>query len=78
MIQNSTNHIATLPPENIGYIEIPVKKEKLKYYQVHGINCLVHNVAQTFHPEITGTKPQTNFAVHRRGRLHSTIFITPS
>ena len=52
-IQNSTNHVATLPTGNIGYIEVPITNEKPKYYQVQDINFLVNNVAHTYHPELT-------------------------
>ena len=47
IIQNSTNHIATLPTGHIGYIEVPITNEKPKYYQVNDINTLIHNV--TYH-----------------------------
>ena len=30
IIQNSTNHIATLPTGHIGYIEVPITNEKPK------------------------------------------------
>ena len=30
LIQNSTNHIATLPTGHIGYIEVPISNEKPK------------------------------------------------
>ena len=42
IIQNSTNHIATLPTGHIGYIEVPITNEKPKYYQVNDINTLTH------------------------------------
>ena len=48
IIQNSTNHIATLPKGHIGYIEVPITNEKPKYYQVNVINSLVLNLAHTF------------------------------
>ena len=53
IIQNSTNHIATLPTGNIGYIEDPITNEKRKHYRVNDINTLIHNVTHTYHPEIT-------------------------
>ena len=52
IIQNSTNHVATLPTGNIGYIEVPIRNEKPKFYQVHDINSLVNRVAHTYHSEI--------------------------
>ena len=63
IIQNSTNHVATLPTGHIGYIEVPITNEKPKYYQVNDINTLIHNVAYTYHPEITEQIPQTNYPV---------------
>ena len=62
IIQNSTNHIATLPTGHIGYIEVPITNEKPKYYQVNDINTLVHNVAHTYHPDITEIIPRTNYS----------------
>ena len=62
IIQNSTSHIATLPPGNIGYIEVPITNETPKHYQVHDIISSVHNVAQASHPEIAEPIPQTNYA----------------
>ena len=57
IIQNSSNHIATLPTGHIGYIEVPITNEKPKYYQVNDINNLIHNVTHTYHPEITELVP---------------------
>ena len=62
IIQNSTNHIATLPTGHIGYIEVPITNEKPKYYQVNDINTLIHNVTHTYHPEITEIIPPTNYS----------------
>ena len=62
IIQNSTSHIATLPPGNIGYIVVPITNETPKQYQVHDIISSVHNVAQASHPEIAEVIPQTNYA----------------
>ena len=53
IIPNSTNHVATLPTEQIGYIEVPITNEKPKYYRVNDINTLIHNGTHTYHPEIT-------------------------
>ena len=53
IIQNSTNHIATLPKGQIGYIEVPITNEQPKYYQINHLNTLVPNVAHTYHPDIT-------------------------
>ena len=53
IIQNSTNHVATLSTENIGYIEVSITNKKPKHCQVHEINSLVHIVAHTNHPEAT-------------------------
>ena len=61
IIQNSTNHIATLPKGHIGYIEVPFINENPKYYQVDDINTLVHNVAHTCHPDITEPVPLSNY-----------------
>ena len=33
IIQNSSNHVATLPTGNIGYIEVPITNEKPKSSQ---------------------------------------------
>ena len=63
IIQNSTNHIATLPTGHIGYIEVPITNEKPKYYQVKDINTLINNVTHTYHPEITEFVPQTNYSL---------------
>ena len=63
IIQNSTNHIATLPTEPIGYIEVPITNEKPKLYQVNDFNTLIHNVTPTNHPEITELIPQTNYSL---------------
>ena len=46
-IQNSTNHIATLPTGLIGFIEIPITNGKPKYHHVYDINTLIHNVTHT-------------------------------
>ena len=62
IIQNSTNHIATLPTGHIGYIEVPITNEKPKYYQVKDLNTLIHNVTDTYHPEITELIPPTNYS----------------
>ena len=62
IIQNSTNHVSTLPSGNIGYIEVPITNERPEYYQVHDINSLVHNVAHIYHPEITEAIVPTNYA----------------
>ena len=64
IIQNSTNHIATLPTGHIEYIEVPIANEKPKFYQVNNVNTLLHNVTHTYHPEITERVPQTNYVVH--------------
>ena len=61
-IQNSTNHIATLPIGHIGYIEIPITNEKPKYYRVNDINTRIHNVTYTYHPEFTEPIPPTNYS----------------
>ena len=63
IIQNSTNHVATLPTGHTGYIEVPITNEKPKYYQVNDINTLIYNVAHTYHPEITEQIPQTNYSI---------------
>ena len=62
IIQNSTNHVATLPTGHIGYIEVPNTNEKPKYYQVKDINTLIHIVIHTYHPDITECIPQTNYS----------------
>ena len=61
-IQNSINHIATLPTEHFGYIEVSITNEKTKYYHVNDINTLIHNVTHTYHPEITENIPQINYS----------------
>ena len=63
-IQNTSKHVATLPTGHIGYIEVPITKEKPKFFQVNDINTLIQNVTHTYHPEITGPVPQTNYIVH--------------
>ena len=65
MCNNNTkfcNHNATLPTGNIGYIEPPIQNEEPKYYQVNDIKTLIHNVAHTYHPDITELIPQTNYS----------------
>ena len=62
IIQNSTNHIETLPTGHIGYIEVPITNEKPKYYQVNDLNTLIHNVTHTYHPDITELIPPTNYS----------------
>ena len=52
-IQNSKNHIATVPTGHIGYIEVPITNGKPTNYQVNEINILIHNVTHTYHPEVT-------------------------
>ena len=71
IIQNSTNHVATLPTGHIGYIEVPITNEKPKYYQDNDINTLIHNVAHTYHPEITEQIPQTNYSVSHNSDIFS-------
>ena len=63
IIQNSTNHIATLPTGHIGYIDVQITNEKPKYYQVKDINTLIHNVKHTYHPDVTELVSPTNYAV---------------
>ena len=58
IIQNSTNHIATLPTGHIEYIEVPITNEKPKYYEVNDINSLIHSVTHTYHPEDTELVPK--------------------
>ena len=62
IIQNSTNHAATLPTGHIGYIEVPITNEKPKNYQGNGVNSLVHDGTHTYHPDITEGAPQTNYS----------------
>ena len=64
IIQNTSQHVATLPTGHIGYIEVPIRNEKPKFFQVNDINTLIHNVTHTYHPEITEPVPQTNYIVH--------------
>ena len=64
IIQNSTNHIATLPTGHFGYIEVPITNEKPKYYQVNDLNTLIHNVTHTYHPDITELIPPTNYSTN--------------
>ena len=61
IIQNSTNHIATLPKGHIGYIEAPITNEQPKYYHVNDLNTLVHNVAHTYHTDISEPIPFANY-----------------
>ena len=75
VIQNSTNHVATLPKGHIGYIGVPITNEQPKYYQVNDLNTLVHNVAHTYHPGIT--EPilyLTIIHLHRIYHLYQIIF----
>ena len=62
LLQNSTNHIATLPTGHIGYIEYPITNEKPEYYHVNDIITLIHNVTHTYHPEITEIISPTNYS----------------
>ena len=64
IIQNTSNHVATLPTGHYGYIEVPITNERPKLYQVNDINTLIHNVTHTYHPDITEPVPQTNYFVH--------------
>ena len=59
IIQNCTDHIATLPTGHIGFIEVPITNKNPKYYHVNVINTSVHTVAHTYHPDITEPTPQT-------------------
>ena len=52
---------STLPKGHIGYIEVPITNEQPKYYQVNDLNTLVHNVAHTYHPDITEPIPLSNY-----------------
>ena len=61
IIQNSTNHIATLPKGHIGYIEVPITNERPKYYQGNDLSTLAHIVAHTYHPDITKPIPLSNY-----------------
>ena len=63
IIQNSTNHVATLPTGHIGYIEVPLTNEKYEDYQVNDINTLIHKITHAYHPEITELVRQTNYAL---------------
>ena len=62
IIQNSTNHIATLPIGHFGFIEIPITNEKPKCYRINDMNTLIHNVTYTYHPELTEPIPPTNYS----------------
>ena len=62
IMQNSTDHNATLPTGHIGYIEVPFTNEKPKNYQVNDITTLIHKVTHTNHSEITELVPQTNYS----------------
>ena len=62
LIQNSTNHIATLPTGHTGCFEVPISDEKPKYYHGNDINTLIRNVTHTYHPEITEIIPPTNYS----------------
>ena len=61
LIQNTANHIATLPTGNIGYIEVPITNETPKYYHVNDTNTLINNVTHTYHPGITEIIPQISY-----------------
>ena len=56
IIQDSTNHVATLPTGHNGYIEVPITNEKPKFYQVNDISTIIHNVTHTYHTEMTEQK----------------------
>ena len=91
IIQNSTNHIATLPKGHIGFIEVPITNEQPKYFQGNDLNTLVHNVAHTYHPDITepislstyntptqNIPPSSNlFSSHQINMTSPTIHDTP-
>ena len=64
IIQNTSEHVATLPTGHIGYIEVPITNEKPKFVHVNNINTLIHIVTHTYHPEITEPVPQTNYFIH--------------
>ena len=61
IIQNTTNHIATLPKGHLGYIEVPITNEQPEHYQVNDLNPLVHNVAHTNNPDISDPIPLSNY-----------------
>ena len=71
MIQNSTSHAATLPKGHIGYFEVPIVNEQPKYYQVNDLNTLVHNVAHTYHQDITEPIPLSNSNTPKQDILSS-------
>ena len=41
--------------------EVPITIEIPKYYQFIDLNSLVHNVAHTYHPDITEPVPTSNY-----------------
>ena len=63
MKKSCTNHVATLPTEQLGYIEVSITNEKPKHYQVYDINTLIRNNTHTNLPDITGRIPQTNYSL---------------
>ena len=57
VIQNITNHSATLPFGCIGYIEIPATLGLPSAYHVHDINSLVHCVFNSYYPTVVEPMP---------------------
>ena len=55
--------IAKLHKGHIGYIEVPITNKKPIYYQVNGIDTLIHHVAHTYDPDTTERIPQTNYSL---------------
>ena len=57
VIQNITNHSATLPFGCIGYIEVPATLDLPSAYNVHDINLLVHSVLNSYYPTLVEPRP---------------------
>ena len=55
-------HINLKPFYDLLHENTFISIEKPKYYQVHDINTLLHNVTHAYHPEITEIFPQTNYS----------------
>ena len=56
IIQNITNHSATLPFVCIGYIEIPANIDLPSAYHVHDINPIVNSVFNSYYPTLVEPK----------------------
>ena len=53
LFEKNSMHIATLPTEILGYIEITITALKPSHYRIIDSNTLIHSVFHTYLPEKT-------------------------